>query len=436
MNEKVLSITRRLQETLREKSQRESAAHAQFLSTRQDALEKMAEMIEKQNSPEVTVPAGQGQPILSAPKRPELFSAAQMHEFATGSMAKCFGPEFLVFEGRRYPRIPNRDLMLMSRVIEIQGVRGQFNKPAHILTEYDVPANGWFFRDNNYPTIPYSAWMEIALQPCGFLSAYIGTSFIAPEVDFYFRNLDGTSHLFKEFDARGKVLAVKAKLLSTINSGNTIIQKYDFQVSCEGEPVFEGSSIFGYFPPETMANQAGLDAGKQIPPRFEQKSPLETKGTWFDLSKVSLTRPYFRLPIGHMEFLDRIYIEGNDLYADRLNHPDSWYYACHFYQDPVMPGSLGVEAILEAIQAFAIENGLGDSFRSPRFSSPPGRTMTWKYRGQILPAHKKMKIEVHITGIERAEGRVTILAEASLWSDGMRIYEVKNAAVSIVEAGV
>ena len=38
------------------------------------------------------------------------------------------------------------------------------------------------------------------------------------------------------------------------------------------------------------------------------------------------------------------------VYASRPVNPQDWFYPFHFYQDPVMPGSLGVEAILEAMQ--------------------------------------------------------------------------------------
>ncbi len=33
--------------------------------------------------------------------------------------------------------------------------------------------------------------------------------------------------------------------------------------------------------------------------------------------------------------------------------PAAWFLEAHFYQDPVMPGSLGVEAMHQAMAAFA-----------------------------------------------------------------------------------
>ncbi len=99
-----------------------------------------------------------------------------------------------------------------------------------------------------------------------------------------------------------------------------------------------------------------------------------------------------------------------------------------------MPGSLGVEAIIEAVQAFALAQDLGAGFRSPRFDQLPGHTIVWKYRGQILPAHKMMKLEVHMKRIERTSRQVLLIGDASLWADGIRIYEVRDVAVRLVEA--
>ena len=98
-----------------------------------------------------------------------------------------------------------------------------------------------------------------------------------------------------------------------------------------------------------------------------------------------------------------------------------------------MPGSLGVEAILEAIQAFALAQDIGRELRSPHFDLVPEHTILWKYRGQILPTHKMMKVEVHLTKVERSTNQVLLMGDASLWADGVRIYEVMDVAMRLLE---
>jgi 3-hydroxymyristoyl/3-hydroxydecanoyl-(acyl carrier protein) dehydratase len=98
-----------------------------------------------------------------------------------------------------------------------------------------------------------------------------------------------------------------------------------------------------------------------------------------------------------------------------------------------MPGSLGVEAILELLQVYAFANDLGAGFRNPRFIAPL-TTVIWKYRGQITPENRTMTLDLHLTDVIREPGRVVLVADASLSKDRLRIYEVKNLVLAIEEA--
>ncbi|NEQ88086.1 MAG: hypothetical protein F6K26_51500, partial [Moorea sp. SIO2I5] len=114
--------------------------------------------------------------------------------------------------------------------------------------------------------------------------------------------------------------------------------------------------------------------------------------------------------------------------------PNDWFFSRHFYQDPVMPGALGVEAILQAMQVYALELDLGKSLKSPRFGQVLNHQITWKYRGQITPQNRKMFLEVHISSIEVENEQIKIIGDASLWKDTMRIYEIKDIAIGLLEA--
>ena len=143
---------------------------------------------------------------------------------------------------------------------------------------------------------------------------------------------------------------------------------------------------------------------------------------------------------GQLNFVDTVSIvEGGGeagiayVYGERTIDPTDWFFRYHFHQDPVMPGSLGVEAIIELLQAYALKNDLGKGFTNPRFIAPV-TTVAWKYRGQITPVNKQMSLDVHITEVVTESGEVRLIGDANLSKDGLRIYEVKNIVLSIVEA--
>lgn len=98
-----------------------------------------------------------------------------------------------------------------------------------------------------------------------------------------------------------------------------------------------------------------------------------------------------------------------------------------------MPGSLGVEAMLQALQAYALQTGLGRDFHSPRFAHAAGHNTVWKYRGQVVPDNHDLSLEIHVVRVETEPGRLTIFGEASLWKETLRIYEVIPLALSVVE---
>ena len=122
------------------------------------------------------------------------------------------------------------------------------------------------------------------------------------------------------------------------------------------------------------------------------------------------------------------------VYGFKEIDPADWFYNCHFYKDPVMPGSLGLEAMLQAMQAFSILENLGDKYRNPCFKQLENHQTIWKYRGQIVPDNTCMSLEIHITSITENNNQTVVIGEGSLWKENIRIDEIKNLAFAITEA--
>ncbi|MBN1873647.1 MAG: PfaB family protein [Anaerolineae bacterium] len=379
-------------------------------------------------------------PISSIENPPFLFDAQHLREFATGDIARCFGPEYAIFQGRRVPRIPNGALLLMSRVVQILGRRGRFDGLPTLVSEYDVPENGVFgeistqwngdvsghrARMINREVLHYATLMEIALQPCGVLSAYLGSMLPYPEVDFYFRNLDGHGRLLRTVDARGKTLVNRVRLLSSMTVRGIIIQKYDFSLSYEDVTFYEGEATFGYFTPDALKNQTGLDRGVyRVPWLVETGTPALR----FALSRVSPRAPLVLLDTVQIVEYGGCYGQGY-VYAEMMISPQDWFFACHFYQDPVMPGSLGVEAMIQAIQEYVLRLNPHLPSDNLYFTHIPDHEVTWTYRGQITPDNRKLYLEVHIARIQADNGGMTLIGDASLWKEKLRIYEVKGVGL-------
>lgn len=382
-----------------------------------------------------------------------LLNEKDITTFALDDLSKCFGPDFSIYDGRKVSRQPNTDLQVISRVLKIDGQRGDFSKPSTIYAEYDVPQDAWYYEQNNAATMPYSILMEVALQPCGLLGAYLGSTLQFPDKNLYFRNLDGEGETFDlpiGTDFRGKTIHNKSVLVSSVALGGTVLQNYTFELSVDGHIFYTGKSSFGFFPPEALSAQAGLDKGKEVPSWLVQHNIPATQYTRINLDslygkmklfKAPENKPHYRLAGDQLLLLDTLTIAKNQgefgkgyIHASKIIKPYDWFFTCHFYQDPVMPGSLGVEAILQAMQTFALHQDLGARFSSPRFEQVDNHKTNWKYRGQMLTHVENMHLEVHIKSIAETANKTVIIADTYLWNEGMRIYQVTDLAVALIES--
>ena len=52
--------------------------------------------------------------------------------------------------------------------------------------------------------------------------------------------------------------------------------------------------------------------------------------------------------------------------------PGEWFFKAHFFQDPVQPGSLGIEAMIQLLQWYMLENNLDEGIENPRFEHVTG----------------------------------------------------------------
>jgi PfaB family protein len=385
-------------------------------------------------------------------QKPTLLNEEQVAEFCTGDVSKCFGSEYEIYDkgNIKTSRMPNTHLNLVHRVIEVQGKRHQLTEGSTIVTEYDTPLEPWYYRQNSSPNIPYSILMEMALQPCGFLSAYLGSTLLYRNESLFFRNLDGKGHLIKNIDIRGKTITNTSRLLSSSSFQGSIIQSFDFQMSCNGEIFYQGDATFGHFSTKALGNQVGLDKGQNIPPWYERENIKKLPGIEIDLKsldsrskyyQIQPHQPHYRLANHQLDLLNKvIIIEGGGkhsrgyIYATKQVKLTDWFFKCHFFLDPVMPGSLGVESIIQAMQVYALQLGLGKHLKSPQFTSLTDHITIWKYRGQIPHLPTNMYLEIHITKIEATQEKVVIVGDASLWKPSMRIYEIKDVAICLQES--
>ena len=112
------------------------------------------------------------------------------------------------------------------------------------VAEYDVPPDAWYFAAARQPAMPYAVLLEVALQTCGWTSAYVGSALHSP-TDLHYRNLGGTATQLADVGPDAGTLRTTVKLTKVSKSAGMIIQHFDFDVAfANGRPAYRGKTYF------------------------------------------------------------------------------------------------------------------------------------------------------------------------------------------------
>ena len=104
-------------------------------------------------------------------------------------------------------------------------------------------------------------------------------------------------------------------------------------------------------------------------------------------------------------------------------NPGLWFFDCHFNEDPVMPGCLGVDAMWQLVGFYL--GWLGGPGRGRALGS--GQI---KFTGQVLPTNKKITYNVSLSRVIARKLYMGI-ADATMEVDGKIIYEATNLKVGL-----
>jgi len=101
-----------------------------------------------------------------------------------------------------------------------------------------------------------------------------------------------------------------------------------------------------------------------------------------------------------------------------------WFFECHFKDDPVMPGCLGLDAMWQLVGFYLGWKGEPGKGRALGVNSV-------KFTGEVLTTVKIAKYIVSIKRILKKEGAVVGLADGTLYADNKAIYQAESLKVGL-----
>jgi 3-hydroxymyristoyl/3-hydroxydecanoyl-(acyl carrier protein) dehydratase len=373
-----------------------------------------------------------------------LYSHEQILEFAVGRPSKAFGEPYRIFDReRKIARLPGPPYCFMDRVTAIEPQPWVLKAGGWVEAQYDLPADAWYFTAGRSATMPFCVLLEIALQPCGWLAAYAGSALKSTK-NLKFRNLGGKAVQHAGLLPWNQTLTMRTRITKVSEAADMIIEHFDFEVLSGAKAIYAGNTYFGFFTEQALAQQVGLREAHYLPDsidlRHSQKQQLidQAPRTPDEVPKDQVWQPAgLLLPAKALRMIDTI-----DLYNPKggphglgyvrgykMVDPDEWFFKAHFYEDPVCPGSLGIESFLQLIKHVAIQRW-PECVATHCFEMVYGQPHEWQYRGQVIPANQRVVVDAVITRIAQGPEPL-IMADGWLQVDGRYIYGMKNFGIRL-----
>ena len=359
-------------------------------------------------------------------RQPAIYSHEQILAFAVGKPSEAFGERYEAFDEERViARLPGPPYQFLDRITEVEGEPWVLESGPVAVAQYDIPPDGWYFASNAHQDMPFAVLLEIALQPCGWLAAYCGSA-LTSDNDLSFRNLGGSATQFEAIHPNMGTLTTRVKMTNVSQSGGMIIQNFDMEMTCEDRTVYKGDTYFGFFSKEALANQVGIRDAVLYAPAAAEADRAET----FEFPG---SHPY---PDEMLRMIDRVDLFVPDGGPAGLGYiqgslevrPESWFFKAHFFQDPVIPGSLGLESFLQLLKVLALRRwGWEEGRRIETIAV--GERHEWVYRGQVIPPDEKVIVQAIVSEVDDAQRLMK--ADGFLTVDGRVIYQMKDFTLRI-----
>lgn len=384
------------------------------------------------------------QTIVEKPK-PAIYTKEQIENYSLSAPSACFGEQFKVFDNEKFlARLPNPPYLFVDRITDVNAEFLKVQAGGTVEGQFDIKPDQWFFNANRQCSIPFAVLLEFPLQVCGWYSCFMGSAF-KTNTPLHYRNLDGTATLYKDVINKSAILTANVLSTKVADSGGMLIQSFKFCVTQLGEKVYEGNTTFGFFSQEALANQVGL-RGAQVyePSEYDKKNNRQ-----FDINPEAPHTPEgakctsfnkLQMPSKALLMIDKVdYLVPQSgpfkkgfVRGTKTVNQNEWFFSAHFYKDPVIPGSLGLESFLQLLKVFAIDRWFEIIDNSQCYFLPMqlGQKHSWSYRGQVVPSNNQVVTDAYITGID--DDNYVITADGILLTDDRPIYSMKDFALKLV----
>lgn len=396
-------------------------------------------------------------------KEPEcLYNYEQILEMTDGSMEKVLGSTYReVDQYAVRARMPLPPYLFASRITKIHAKYGEIKEGSYIEAEYDVPDDCIMkVNKKSVSSVVFSEAAHIGI----FLAGYMG-------IDTYssgkskFRITDvSTKYVSEKWPVVGDTIQMKFVIDRLIKNGDITLLICSYKVFMDGELIIDAKETGGFFTQQALDSGAGIQGNKLNGLKMQKKAeetgctlyqPV-TKQQAFNKTAVSdfLSGDYikcFGKDIVNSQtpyqvckdamFIDEILEISQDsgkyglgyIIAKKEVDSSYWPFQCHFKNDPVLPGTIMLEGLSQAVTFFQTYMGIYNTEKPFVTTLMTGNEIQTKFRGEVKCASHTILYRVDPKVVKKTDQGILFVADGEVYCDELQVIEQKNASMIIKE---
>ncbi len=451
-----LTTARAHEKFLKFSSQNMGQMESQFKALVQAASGTAASGIRDENASNPGPENTYAPPLETATEKPPFLDRDQCLEYAVGKAGNVLGQKFDIID--TYPvrvRLPAEPLMLVDRIIDIQGEMLSLTS-GKIITQHDVRENAWYLDGGKAPVC-----ISIeAGQADLFLCAYLGIDHRVKGKRKY-RLLDAKVTFHRTLPNPNETIEYHIEIDRFLKQGDIYLFFFHYKGYIDNQLFISmEDGCAGFFTEQEVINSGGIILKpEEMEPIMSSAvfTPLVTvEKTSFPREKIQALRQgdletafgsNFKgmtlgenqwLPRGKMSLIDRVVefdpVGGRfglgKICAEADIHPDDWFLTCHFIDDMVMPGTLMYECCAHTLRIFIQRMGWISRDKTVHYDVIPFIESDLKCRGPVTRETRivSYKIEIKEMGYTPEP---YVIADAIMFSDELQIVLYKNMGMKL-----
>ena len=402
---------------------------------------------------------GKTDTVEAVPEKECLYNYTQILEMTDNSMANVLGEQYEKEDAYQVrARMPLPPFLFVSRILEINAEYGDLSAGSYVVAEYDIK-DDCIMKMNEccVSSVVFSEAAHVGI----FLMGYMGFD------DIYsgktkFRITDVvTKYPSDKWPVIGDTIKLKFCIKKVIKNGYNVLTVSDYKVYLEDELIIDAIETGGFFTQDILDNSVGIVNSSKNPVMIESNtgSSLYSKicsktkfagkdlenyynGKFINCFGQKAERIRFALDVKpEARFVDRI-IEISEkggryglgyVIAEKEITPDFWAFKCHFKNDPVLPGTIMLDGLIQLFTFFQMYVGLFNSEKRLIPKMKTGLQIETKFRGEVKKARHTIKYQIDIKAVENRENGLLINSDGLVYCDGVQIIEEKNISSNIAE---